>query len=137
MPVGPDLLRAAEANEQAAIDMVSIWGLGFQAELGGSLAPGLWMHSGAQRVLEKCRPGVLYNDLAACNAYQGALVAAATITVPATLILGERDMMTPAKAGKALAAAIPHAKTIVLPGAGHMMMVERPDELLAALQGGL
>ena len=135
MTVGPDLLRAAEANDQAAIDMVSIWGLGFQAELGGSLAPGLWMHSGAQRVLEQCRPGVLYNDLAACNAYQGALAAAATITVPATLILGERDMMTPAKAGKALAAAIPHAKTIELPGAGHMMMVERPDELLAALQG--
>lgn len=135
MTVGPDLLRAAEANDQAAIDMVSIWGLGFQAELGGSLAPGLWMHSGAQRVLEQCRPGVLYNDLAACNAYQGALAAAATITVPATLILGERDMMTPAKAGKALAAAIPHAKTIVLPGAGHMMMVERPDELLAALRG--
>ncbi|WP_159008305.1 alpha/beta hydrolase [Bradyrhizobium sp. S69] len=135
MTVGPDLLRAAEANDQAAIDMVSIWGLGFQAELGGSLAPGLWMHSGAQRVLEQCRPGVLYNDLAACNAYQGALAAATTITVPATLILGERDMMTPAKAGKALAAAIPHAKTIVLPGAGHMMMVERPDELLAALQG--
>jgi len=135
MTVGPDLLRAAEANEQAAIDMVSIWGLGFQAELGGSLAPGLWMHSGAQRVLEKCRPGVLYNDLAACNAYQGALVAAAKITVPTTLILGERDMMTPAKAGKTLATAIPNARTIVLSGAGHMMMVERPDELLAALRG--
>src|SRR4051812_15940567 len=42
MTVGPDLLKAAEANEQAAIDMVSIWGLGFQAELGGSQAPGLW-----------------------------------------------------------------------------------------------
>jgi pimeloyl-ACP methyl ester carboxylesterase len=135
MTVGPDLLRAAESNEQAAIDMVSIWGLGFQAELGGSLAPGLWMHSGAQRVLEKCRPGVLFNDLSACNAYQGALAAAAKVTVPTTLILGERDMMTPAKAGKALAAAIPNAKTIVLSGAGHMMMVERPDELLAALQG--
>lgn len=135
MTVGPDLLRAAEANEQAAVDMVSIWGLGFQAELGGSLAPGLWMHSGAQRVLEQCRPGVLFNDLSACNAYQGALAAAAKVAVPTTLILGERDMMTPAKAGKALAAAIPNAKTIVLSGAGHMMMVERPDELLAALQG--
>jgi pimeloyl-ACP methyl ester carboxylesterase len=135
MTVGPDLLRAAEANEPAAVDMVSIWGLGFQAELGGSLAPGLWMHSGAQRVLEQCRPRVLFNDLAACNAYQGALAAAAKVAVPTTLILGERDMMTPAKAGKALAAAIPNARTIVLSGAGHMMMVERPDELLAALQG--
>jgi pimeloyl-ACP methyl ester carboxylesterase len=135
MTVGPDLLKAAEANEQAAIDMVSIWGLGFQAELGGSLAPGLWMHSGAQRVLEQCKPGVLYSDLNACNAYQGALAAAAKISVPATLILGERDMMTPAKSGKTLAAAMANAKTVVMPGAGHMMMSERPDELLAALQG--
>jgi pimeloyl-ACP methyl ester carboxylesterase len=134
MTVGPDLLKAAEANDRDAIDMVSIWGLGFQAELGGSLAPGLWMHSGAQRVLEKCRPGVLFNDLSACNAYQNALTAAAAITVPATFILGERDMMTPAKAGKALAAALPNSRTVVLRGAGHMMMIERPDELLAALQ---
>ncbi len=135
MTVGPDLLKAAEANDHDAVDMVSIWGLGYQAELGGSLAPGLWMHSGARRVLENCRPGVLFNDLSACNAYQNALAAAAKITVPATLILGERDMMTPARAGKALAAALPKARTVVLPGAGHMMMVERPDELLAALQG--
>ena len=135
MTVGPDLLNAAEANDIAAIDMVSIWGLGFAAELGGSLAPGLWMHQGAQRTLQKCAPGVLHNDLAACNAYQNALAAAAQIKVPATVILGERDMMTPAKAGKTLAAAIPNARTIVLAGAGHMMMVERPDELLAALRG--
>jgi len=135
MTVGPDLLKAAEANDHSAVDMVSIWGLGFQAELGGSLAPGLWMHSGAQRVLEQCRPGVLFNDLNACNAYQNALAAAAQITVPAAFILGERDMMTPAKAGKALASALPNSRTVVISGAGHMMMVERPDELLKALQG--
>src|SRR3978361_839368 len=135
MTVGPDLLKAAEANDQTAIDMVSIWGLGFAAELGGSLAPGLWMHAGAQRVLEQCRAGVLFNDLSACNAYQGALAAAAGISVPVTLVLAERDMMTPARGGKALAAAIPNARTVIIPGAGHMMMAERPDELLAALQG--
>jgi pimeloyl-ACP methyl ester carboxylesterase len=134
MTVGPDLLKAAEANDPAAIDMVSIWGLGFAAELGGSLAPGLWMHSGAQRVLEQCRPGVLFNDLSACNAYQNALTAAAKVTVPTTIILGERDMMTPAKGGRTLAAAVPNARTVVLSGAGHMMMSERPDELLAALK---
>src|SRR6266403_281759 len=121
MTVGPDLLKAAEANDPAAIDMVSIWGLGFTAELGGSLAPGLWMHSGAQRVLQQCRPGVLFSDLSACNSYQNALAAAALVAVPTTIILGERDMMTPAKAGKALAAAVPNSRTVVLSGAGHMM----------------
>jgi pimeloyl-ACP methyl ester carboxylesterase len=135
MTVGPDLLKAAEANDQAAIDMVSIWGLGFSAELGGSLAPGLWMHGGAQRTLQHCAPGVLFSDLAACNAYADALTSAAKVTVPTKVILGERDMMTPAKAGKALATAIPNARTVVLAGAGHMMMSERPDELLAAIRG--
>ncbi len=134
MTVGPDLLKAAGADDPDAIDMVSIWGLGFKAELGGSLAPGLWMHQGAQRVLQQTRPGVLYNDLNACNSYQNALAAAAAVKVPATFILGERDMMTPAKSGKTLAAATPNARVVVLPGAGHMMMVEAPDELLVALR---
>jgi pimeloyl-ACP methyl ester carboxylesterase len=135
MTVGPDLLKAAEANDRAAIDMVSIWGLGFSAELGGSLAPGLWMHGGAQRTLQQSAPGVLYSDLAACSAYADALASAAKVRVPTKVILGERDMMTPAKAGKALAAAIANARTVVLAGAGHMLMAERPDELLAAIRG--
>jgi pimeloyl-ACP methyl ester carboxylesterase len=134
MTVGPDLLKDAEANQHSAIDMVSIWGLGFRAELGGSLAPGLWMHSGAQRVLEATKPGVLFADLNACNTYQNALTAAGQLEIPVTLILGERDMMTPAKAGKTLAAALKNARTVILPGTGHMMMVERPDDVLAALQ---
>ncbi len=134
MAVGPDLLKAAESNDHDAVDMVSIWGLGFAAELGGSLAPGLWMHGGAQRILEQSRPGVLFSDLSACNAYEGALEAAAKVKVPATVVVGERDMMTPAKAGKALAAALPGSRTVVLAGAGHMMMAERPDEVLAAMR---
>ncbi len=134
MTVGPDLLKAAEANDDAAIDMCSIWGLGFDAGIGGSLAPGMWMHGGAQRMLQRCAPGVLFADLSACNSYQDALAAGAKITVPTTLILGEKDMMTPLKAGKALASAIAHARTVVIKGAGHTMMVEKPDELLAALK---
>ena len=93
------------------------------------------MHASAQRTLQHCAPGVLHSDLAACNAYSGMLDAAAKVTVPTAVILGERDMMTPAKGGKALAAAITGARIVVLPGAGHMLMMERPDELLAAIKG--
>ncbi|MGO3930368.1 alpha/beta hydrolase [Rhodopseudomonas pseudopalustris] len=135
MTVSPDLLKAAQDNSHDAIDMVTIWGLGPTAEIGGNLAPGLWMHGGALRVLEATRPGVLFNDLSACNAYDGALAAAAKVEAPATVIIGERDMMTPAKAGRALAAALPNARVVVIPGAGHTMMSERPEELLQALRG--
>src|SRR5712691_9391195 len=134
MPVAPDLLKAAAAGDHAAIDMVSIWGHGFKAGFGGALMPGLWMLGSGIRLLERARPGVLLADLSACNDYRDGLAAAAKVTVPATLVLGERDLMTPLKAGRALAAVLPRARVITLAGAGHMLMSERPDEVLAAVR---
>ena len=55
------------------------------------------MLGGAERLLERARPGVLFADLAACNEYRDALAAAAKVTVPAAVILGSRDLMTPAE----------------------------------------
>ena len=133
MPVSPDLLKAAEVNDAAAFDMISIWGHGFAAGLGGSLAPGVWMPGNGRRLLERARPGVLFRDLYACNAYRDGLTSAGKVKVPATLVLGERDLMTPAKAGRELAAALPNARVVTLAGAGHMLMSERPDEVLAGL----
>lgn len=134
MPVSPDLLNAAKTNDHAAIDMVDIWGHGYRAALGGSLNPGAWMLGGGMRLLEACPPGVLHADLAACNDYRDGASSAARVTAPAVLVLGERDMMTPARAGRELAQALPDATTVVLKGAGHMLMSERPDEVLAALR---
>lgn len=134
MPVSRDLLAAAEANNHAAVDMISIWGEGFRACIGGSLAPGIWMLGRSARLLERERPGVLFKDLAACDNYRDALKAAAQIRVPATIILGERDLMTPAKGGAELAAALPNARVVVLKGAGHLLMSERPDEVLQAVR---
>jgi pimeloyl-ACP methyl ester carboxylesterase len=134
VPVAADLLGAAKAGDHAAIDMVSIWGNGYRATLGGCEAPGLWMLGGAERLLERARPGVLFADLAACNDYQDGLAAGAKVKVPTTLVLGGRDLMTPLKGGKALAVAIPGARLVVLEGAGHMLMSERPNEVLAALR---
>ena len=134
IPVARDLLAAAEADDHAAIDMLRIWGYGFRAGIGGSLAPGLWMLGGAERLLERARPGVLFTDLRACDDYRDGLTSAAKVTAPATLVLGERDLMTPAKAGMELAAALPNARVVTLKGAGHMLMSERPDEVLAAVR---
>lgn len=106
MRVSDELLNAARINDHAAIDMIALWGLGYRAALGGSEAPGLWMLGGGERLLERVPPGVLFSDLSACNDYRDALAAAAVVTVPSVVILGSRDLMTPAKGGKAIAAAI-------------------------------
>ncbi len=135
MPVHADLLSAAAANDPAAIDMLSLWGHGAHATQGGSRAPGLWMLGTAVRLLERAAPGLLHTDLAACHAYQDGPAAAAKVTCPSILVLGERDVMTPLKAGRGLAAAIGRSRTVVLPGAGHMLMAECPDAVLDALRG--
>ena len=134
MPVHPDLLAAARANEHAAIDMVNLWGYGYEAGIGGSPAPGLWMVGAGERILERAGPGVLYNDLAACNAYATGLDSAARVRSPTLLVSGTKDQMTPLKSARALAAAIPGATMVALADAGHMLLSERPDELLQALQ---
>src|SRR6202167_4142545 len=134
MRVSDDLLGAAKANDHAAIDMISIWGYGQRAVLGGCEAPGMWMLGGALRLLERAPAGVLFADLSACNDYKDALIAAAKVAVPAAVILGGRDVMTPLKNGKPVATAIQNSRLTVLETAGHMLMSERPNEVLRALR---
>jgi pimeloyl-ACP methyl ester carboxylesterase len=114
--------------------MISIWGEGYRATFGGSDVPGLWMLGGSERLLESAQPGVIFADLSACNAYRDALASAAKIAVPSQVIQGSRDLMTPLKSGRAVADVIPGCRLTILEGAGHMLMSERPDEVLKALR---
>lgn len=52
-----------------------------------------------------------------------------TIRVPTTVAVGSRDLLTPLRAARAIAAAIPGAELRVVAGAGHQLMMERPAEL--------
>ncbi len=107
--------------------------MGYSAGLGGSHAPGVWMAGLGERILERAGPGVLYADLTACDGYRDGLAAAARMQAPTLLLCGERDQMTPLKNGRALASAIGRSTLVVAKDAGHMLLAERPDELLAAL----
>jgi non-heme chloroperoxidase len=53
----------------------------------------------------------------------------AAVAVPTTVVVGSRDLLTPPRLGRALAAAIPGARLIEVPGAGHMLPYEEPDGL--------
>ena len=79
-------------------------------------------------------PASLHADLAACNAYRPSMEARARAERSRrSVVAGQRDQMTPFKAGKALAAEIPGAQFVAL-DAGHSMMSEAPRETLAALR---
>ena len=133
MPVHPSLLAAA-ANEPArAYDMMTGWCFANAAKIGGNKAPGMWMTGGARSLFGRGRDGVLATDLAACNAWTTAATSAAAVRAPTLLVLGEGDIMTPARKGLELAKLIGSSKVVTLPGSGHMMMQERPDATLDAM----
>jgi pimeloyl-ACP methyl ester carboxylesterase len=134
MPVHPEMLESAKANTLKVQELMTFWGVGDALHKGGMVSPGLWLRRESLSVLARNRPDVIHADLAACNAYKDALERAATIRCPAVLVLGDGDLMTPAAKAKPLAAALAGARTVIVAASGHFMMVERPDETLAALQ---
>jgi pimeloyl-ACP methyl ester carboxylesterase len=53
--------------------------------------------------------------------------------VPCTVITGDRDRLIPPRSSGELAAHIPGAELILVPGAGHLVILERPEVVSAAI----
>ena len=53
--------------------------------------------------------------------------------VPSAVLVGDRDRLTPPACARSIAAALPGTELTVCPGAGHMLILERPAEVSAAL----
>jgi pimeloyl-ACP methyl ester carboxylesterase len=133
MPVHERLLGAAHDNKPSAIDMLNIWGHSQAGQIGGVGAPGLWKSGAAVRLWEHAAPGVIHADLKACNDYNDGPAHAAQVRCPTLVIIGDRDIMTPAAAGRKLAGAIAGVRTVVLSNCGHSMLDEQPNAVLDAL----
>ena len=56
------------------------------------------------------------------------------VKVPALVVVGEHDRVTPPANAVELAGALPDARLVVINGAGHMPMLERPVELDRAIR---
>lgn len=133
MAVSDPLLDASRDNSHDAIDMLTYWGYSRTAHLGGNETPGMWMVGGTLRLLERAAPGVLHIDLVACNNYRIDAGVEPAIEVPALLIQGDKDIMTPPRNSALLTGLLPRSRTCLLNGSGHSLMIERPDALLDAL----
>lgn len=129
MTVNRDLLTAAGDDDHLACELMASWGLSRRSHKGGHPTPGLWMSGATMRLFERCPPGVLSNDLEACRRYDASPLAAA-IDVPTLFLLGERDLMVPPRGATRLEAAVEKSKTVIAPGAGHVMMIEEPDVVI-------
>jgi pimeloyl-ACP methyl ester carboxylesterase len=135
MPVSDAILKAAEADDHAAFDMLTQWGFSKRHQFGGNRTSGIWMMGNTLRLYERSKPGVLFHDMRACNDYTTGIEQAAKVRCPALLILGAEDRLTPVRGTRALQEALAWPEINVLPGSGHTIMVEAPNAMLDALRG--
>jgi pimeloyl-ACP methyl ester carboxylesterase len=70
---------------------------------------------------------------ASVGAQQRLETLAALGDMPSAVLVGDRDRLTPPACAESIAQALPGTELTVFPGAGHMLMLERPDEVSAAL----
>jgi pimeloyl-ACP methyl ester carboxylesterase len=75
----------------------------------------------------KNSPQVLYADFAACNRFD-LMKEIQAISNPTLVICGDQDVLTPIMYSRYLADKIAGARLEIVEGAGHMVMLERPEE---------
>lgn len=57
----------------------------------------------------------------------------AAIRVPTLVLVGDRDVLTPPDRSEEMAATIPDARLVVVPGSGHASTLEQPETVTQAL----
>lgn len=100
-----------------------------------SQAPQRLVELAGERMLET-RPSVLNGDMLACDLFDET-ERISNIQQPALVLCGVEDQMTPMRQSQFLATALGKAKLVTIPGAGHMVMLEKPVEVAAHIRAFL
>jgi len=127
LPVNPQLLEgiAHPATFIETVDKIVGWSFGRQA-------PPRRMELARRRMIET-GPAVLLRDFLACSVFD-VRTRLGDLRVPTVVVCGAEDRMTSPALGEELAKSISDARRVVIEGAGHMLMLEKPDEVEVALR---
>ena len=140
MKVSDALLTTARDDPLKAIDMVNVFSHSSLAAKPSYPGPGTWLHGSNRALMRRVQAGqretnLFHHDFSVCDAYANGLQAAAQVQCPVDFILGARDQMTSPKQSREIAQALKARVSSV--DAGHALMTEAPDAVLAALRRAL
>ena len=140
MKVSDALLDTARDTPLKAIDMVNAFSHAGLAAKPSFPGPGTWLHGAGRALMRRVQAGqremnLFHHDFSICDRYAHGLAAAAQVRCPVDFVLGTRDQMTSPKQTTEIARALKARITPV--DAGHQLMAEAPDAVLAALRRAL
>lgn len=137
MKVSEALLTTARDKPEAAMAMVTAFSHSLASAKPGYPGPGAWLRGGALALMRRLQSrqtavNLFENDFQVCDRYAGGETAAARVDCPVHFILGALDQMTLPRNNAVLGGLLkPRIHTVP---AGHALMAEAPDAVLAALR---
>ncbi len=81
----------------------------------------------------RCGAEVIYKDFDACDRFN-VMDSIASLMVPALIVCGTDDSLTPQKYSRYLNEAIEGSRLVLIEDAGHMVMREKPEEVNRAVE---
>lgn len=126
LPVNPMLINesANQTTFNKAVEKVVSWSFSPQTPQN--------IKTLVAKRLAETRPSVLHGDFLACDTFN-VTNRIHEIHQPTLVICGSQDKMTPVRNAYFLADNLPAARVEIIPGAGHMVMLERSQEVAASL----
>jgi pimeloyl-ACP methyl ester carboxylesterase len=124
--VRPDLLVALEHDYPTAVEML------IEGYFGADADPNLIR--GTRRKLLRLPNTVTLNDFRLCNEFD-AMSEVANIGLPALLLFGSGDPLTPPKYGEWLRDHLPNARLEIIASEGHMFPLTKPAAVNARIRG--
>ena len=137
MPVHPEMLELAKANTLKVQELMTFWGMGNALHKGGMVSPGLWLRRESLAVLVG-QPARRHPHRSRClQCLQGRARSRGAGEVPDRAGAGRWRSHDAGCQSQAAGRRHRRLRTVVIPNCGHFMIVERPDETLAALKAGV
>lgn len=123
--VHPQFLEGILKDRDTAVDALTDFCL--------SPATGEVIRAGLREKYAKVAPEVIHSDLSACNDFD-VMDRLGEIKLPSWIIVGQDDKLTPVKYSKFLSDAIKGSRMEIVPDAGHLVMMEKPEEFNRSLR---
>ncbi|MEM2134692.1 MAG: alpha/beta hydrolase [Candidatus Jordarchaeaceae archaeon] len=121
----PTILEALKTNFRESVDL-AIGSMAFAENADPKIV------DLAKEECLKCNPKVAYSDFAACNKFD-VRDRISEISVPTLIIVGSEDKLTPVKWSRYLNEKISKSSLKIVENAGHMVMIEQPEEFNRAI----
>jgi pimeloyl-ACP methyl ester carboxylesterase len=123
--VAPNIFAATKENHAQAIELITEFAF-------SNKAPNKIRKRAAEEMM-KISPEVIYSDFEACDKFD-VMNRLKEIKLPTLIICGLEDQVTPVKYSEYLKNNIPNSRLEIIANAGHMVMLERPEELNERLE---